>query len=297
MSFASRALFCVTMTASYAANPRNRILRLASTRTVRTVSTTLEHTVDGYGGVNVMVESLPDTKEEFLSQIESSLRSWKSAGRRGVWLKIPATKIDYVASALDLGFVMHHAEKEYLMLTNWLTDEENKLPSNASHQVGIGCVAFNNEGKLLAVQEKTGGFQGIWKLPTGLVNAKEDLNIACQREVMEETGIHTDFIGILSFRHMHNSLHGKSDLFFVCLMKPTSSEISKEHTEIDACDWINVETYTKQPAILKNPVHAALAKFVEKVALEKDKRIYLTQHTCANGFRPGNSILYLPSAI
>ena len=261
----------------------------------RNISTTLEHTVDGYGGVTILGDALPDTKEEFLSQIKHSLDSWKIDGRRGVWLKIPASKLEYAVSAMELGFVMHHAEKEYLMLTNWLTDEENKLPNNASHQVGIGCVAFNEEGKILAVQERTGGFQGIWKLPTGLVNSREDLNIACQREVMEETGIETEFIGILSFRHMHNSLHGKSDLFFVCLMKPLTLKISKEHTEIDACDWIDVHTYTKQKEILKNPVHAALAKFVEKVSIEKDKKIYLTQTVCANGFRPGTSILYLPS--
>jgi ADP-ribose pyrophosphatase YjhB (NUDIX family) len=269
-------------------------LRSVNFSNLRRFSSTLEHTVDGYGGVTVRGESLPNTKEEFEKQIRHSLESWKEAGRRGVWLKIPVSKVDYASLALELGFVMHHAEKEYLMLTNWLTEEENKLPSNASHQVGIGCVAFNEEGKLLSVQEMTGGFQGIWKLPTGLVNAKEDLNIACQREVMEETGVHTEFLGILGFRHMHNSLFGKSDLFFVCLMNPTSSEISKEHTEIAACEWIDVEQYTRQPQILRNPVHASLAGFVEKVSLEKDKKVYLTQNICENGFKPGTSVLYLP---
>ena len=73
-------------------------------------------------------------------------------------------------------------------------------------------------------------------------------------------------------------------------MKPLTTKISKEHTEIDACDWIDVHTYTKQKEILKNPVHAALAKFVEKVSIEKDKKIYLTQVVCANGFRPVTSI-------
>jgi hypothetical protein len=32
------------------------------------------------------------------------------------------------------------------MLTNWLSDDENKLPPNASHQIGVGCVVFNDEG-------------------------------------------------------------------------------------------------------------------------------------------------------
>jgi ADP-ribose pyrophosphatase YjhB (NUDIX family) len=297
MILASRILFCISLTASCSAFPRVKIPRAINQRVFKRCASTLEHTVDGYGGVTVDSTSLPSTKQQFVAQIQHSLTSWKTEGRRGVWLKIPASKIDFASEALNLGFVMHHAEKDYLMLTNWLTDEENKLPSNASHQVGIGCVAFNEEGKLLSVQEKTGGFQGIWKLPTGLVNAREDLNIACQREVMEETGIHTEFIGILSFRHMHNSLFGKSDLFFVCLMKPTSSEIMKEHTEIERCEWIDVEQYSTQPQILRNPVHATLARFIERVAVEKDKTSYLTQSICANGFKPGSSVLYLPPII
>ena len=300
MSLASRLLVCMTLTISCSAVPRTRVFRTANFRTFRRLSSTLEHTVDHYGGVTVLSESLPETRQEFLLKIRKSLECWKESGRRGVWLKIPSSKIDFASAALELGFVMHHAEKDYLMLTNWLTEEENKLPSNASHQVGIGCVAFNEDGKLLSVQEKTGGFQGIWKLPTGLVNAKEDLNIACQREVMEETGVQTEFIGILSFRHMHNSLFGKSDLFFVCLMNPTTTEIYKEHTEIAACEWIDVDRYTKQPQILKNPVHAALAALVERVALEKEKKAditYLIQNRYDNGFKSGSSVLYLPPSV
>lgn len=196
---------------------------------------------------------------------------------------------------MQLGFVMHHAEKEYLMLTHWLSKEENKLPVNASHQVGVGCVAFNKEGKLLAVKERTGGLTGIWKLPTGLLNTREDINIACQREVMEETGIETEFVGVLSFRHMHNSLFGKSDLFFVCLMKPLTTKISKQDTEISACEWIDVEMYTKQPFILKHPVFSLLAGFVERVSDDKSRKIYLEKISCDTIVQPGTSSHYFPT--
>ena len=67
----------------------------------RNISTTLEHTVDGYGGVTILGDALPDTKEEFLSQIKHSLDSWKIDGRRGVWLKIPASKLEYAVSAME----------------------------------------------------------------------------------------------------------------------------------------------------------------------------------------------------
>jgi ADP-ribose pyrophosphatase YjhB (NUDIX family) len=160
----------------------------------------------------------------------------------------------------------------------------------ASHQVGVGCVAFNDEGKLLAVQERTGGFTGIWKLPTGLVNAREDLDIACQREVMEETGIETDFVGILSFRHLHNSLHGKSDLFFICLMNPKTIKITKEDTEIAACEWIDVEMYSRQRKIVEHPVYSLLATFVERVAKDKNRKKYLDQTIV------GTTAFYFPAS-
>lgn len=74
---------------------------------------------------------------------------------------------------------------------------------------------------------------------------REDLDIACQREVFEETGIKTEFKGILSFRHVHKGMFGKSDLFFICLMKPLTSTIVLDD-EIAACEWVDMDIYTKQ---------------------------------------------------
>lgn len=68
-------------------------------------------------------------------------------GKKGIWLKIPTAKAALIAPAVDAGFEFHHAEKEYLMLTRWLADSENKLPPNASHQV-LSC-NVNVEGREL----------------------------------------------------------------------------------------------------------------------------------------------------
>ena len=66
-------------------------------------------------------------------------------------------------------------EKDYLMLTKWLSHEENKLPPNASHQVGVGCVVLNANNKILCVQEANGPLKGmgVWKVPTGLADPQE----------------------------------------------------------------------------------------------------------------------------
>lgn len=50
---------------------------------------------------------------------------------------------------------MHHAEKSHLMLTYWMPKgEANPLPPYNSHSVGVGACVVNNQGKVLAVQEK-----------------------------------------------------------------------------------------------------------------------------------------------
>ena len=109
-------------------------------------SSTLMHQEDRYDGIIVDEIRLPDDLDEFVSHLQHSLQSWKLSGKRGVWLKIPSKKIAYAASAIESGFVMHHAENDYLMLTHWLSDDENKLPPNASHQIGVGCIVVNDEG-------------------------------------------------------------------------------------------------------------------------------------------------------
>lgn len=231
----------------------------------------LSHTVDNYDGVTIKSSSLPESVEEFEKILDSSLNFWKINRRRGIWLKVPIEKSAFIAPAVAAGFVFHHAEKHYVMMNHWLSEEENRMPANATHQVGVGCIVINN-GKLLMVQEKNGPLRGtgIWKMPTGLSDAGEDLHQAAVREVKEETGIDTEFVSILNIRQSHTALFGKSDLFFVCLLKPKNTTIEMQPAEISACDWIDAETYLKQEFFMKIPpfvvVHEQVRLAVQAVA-------------------------------
>ena len=115
----------------------------------------LEHAADRYGGVVVDEASFPPATDAFVAALASSIEAWRAAGVRGVWLKIPTERAELVGPAVhDHGFGFHHAEPTYVMLTRWLPGdaEENHLPPNASHQVGVGAFVTRGDGKVLLVR-------------------------------------------------------------------------------------------------------------------------------------------------
>lgn len=68
----------------------------------------------------------------------------------------------------------------------------------------------------------------------------ENISETAIREVKEETGIETEFVSLLSFRHIHEFRWGTDDLYFVCLLRPLSSNVKIDEQEISACKWIDV---------------------------------------------------------
>ncbi|KAG4956360.1 hypothetical protein JHK84_042334 [Glycine max] len=121
--------------------------------------------------------------------------------------------------------------------------------------------------KVLVVQENSGLFQGtgVWKFPTGVVDQGEDICVAAVREVKEETGVDSEFVEVLAFRQSHNSFFEKSDLFFMCMLRPLSSDIQAQRLEILNAQWMPFEEYAAQPFIQKSE----LLKYINDTCLAK----------------------------
>ncbi|PQQ20739.1 nudix hydrolase 2 isoform X1 [Prunus yedoensis var. nudiflora] len=215
---------------------------------------------DLHGGVVVDLKEVMDS-EVFSSLLRASMSQWKQKGKKGVWIKLPIKLSNLVDAAVKEGFRYHHAEPDYLMLVRWIPETIDTLPANASHRVGIGAYVMNSERKILVVQEISGRFKdtGVWKLPTGVVNEGEDI---CAAAVLGESKKRQE--------QSHKSFFQKSDLFFVCMLKPHSFDIETQNLEIAAAQWMPVEEYAAQPFVRQNKMF----DYVAEICLAKSDKDY-----------------------
>ncbi|XP_019440027.1 PREDICTED: nudix hydrolase 2 isoform X1 [Lupinus angustifolius] len=226
----------------------------------------LTSTNDDHGGVIVEMDQ-PMDSTTFVSILRASISHWKQLGKKGVWIKLPIHLVSLVEALVKEGFWYHHAEPKYLMLVYWIPETPNTIPANATHRVGVGAFVINEKQEVLVVQENSGHFQGtgVWKFPTGVVDPGEDICVAAVREVKEETGVDSEFLEVLAFRQSHISFFEKSDLFFVCMLQPLSSDIQLQKLEIEAAQWMPFEEYAAQPFAQKH----GLLRYINDICLAK----------------------------
>ena len=218
--------------------------------------------LDAYDGISVDAGELAETTaEKFGALLTTSLEEWEQRHIRGVWLRVPTTRSEFIPVAVQRGFVPHNCEKDGIVLTRWLPeDEPNQLPANASHTVGVGCIVVDEETqKILLVQEKWGAFKG-WKIPTGTVDARESIDVAALRECREETGLDVAFDKLVAIRHSHKASFGKSDLFFLCVLTCSGDTTTHLQTdEISASKWVDFDAFLLETPYPKNtPVWSRL---------------------------------------
>lgn len=195
----------------------------------------LEVTVDRFRGVIVVPESIPCEPEAFARELEVGLNEWASEGYRLAWLALQLEQAELVPIATSQGFRFHHTSNDTLMLTRRLSTD-SFVPPFASHYVGAGGAVLSPEGEILAVVERYG--PGHYKLPGGLVEVGEDISDGVRREVREETGVETEFQGLVAVTHAPRWIFGRASLYLVCLLRPLSREIVRQESEIAEATWM-----------------------------------------------------------
>ena len=82
--------------------------------------------------------------------------------------------------------------------------------------------------------------------------AGEELWETAIRETFEETGVKTEFVAMLCFRHMHEYRWGTDDLYFACLLRPLTTDVTINPTEIADAKWMDV-------SVSSTPLHSSIA--------------------------------------
>ena len=219
----------------------------------------LSSETNSFGGRIVDAAALPSDRSALETDLADSLAAWRAEGIRVVWLQIPIERSELVPVAVDAGFVYHHATERTLQLTASI-EPGSYVPPFATHYIGAGGVVLDEDRNLLVIQERHHR-RKHYKLPGGALHPGEHIVDAVVREVEEETGIRTEFVSLVCFRHWHGYRHGKSDIYFVTRLRPLTREIELDPSEIAECFWMPVDDYLSHPdthAFNRRIVQAAL---------------------------------------
>ncbi len=246
-----------------------------------------EATTNPFGGIIPKPSALPREGETFVEGLRLSLDRWREAGYKVVWLELHINRAALVPIAVGHGFEYHHSGENYLMLTKRLV-EHAFIPPYASHYIGAGGVAINENEELLVVHEKgrRSGGPPFYKLPGGALHAGEHLVDGVVREVFEETGIETRFVSLACFRNQHGYRYDKSDIYFVCRLEPLSHEITKQEDEIEDCIWMPLDEYYNAESV------SFFNKLVVRAAVESPGVI----PTEIEGYRDPDTVeVFMPS--
>ncbi|XP_011641826.1 nudix hydrolase 7 [Pogonomyrmex barbatus] len=213
---------------------------------------------DHYNGITVdSVEEACDSKV-FTQRLKDSLKQWTKDNKRTIWFRVHIPHTEWVPILTGHGFVFHHAREEYVMLYRWLpTNEDCNVPKYAHTILGVGAFVFNKDtDEILVIKEKyllkNASVKASWKLPGGYVEPGENIEAAAKREVLEETGIQTNFKCLISFRHGHDYSFGCSDIYMIAYLTPQNFEIEKCKREILECQWMKVNEFMQHSEVHAN---------------------------------------------
>ena len=152
--------------------------------------TQLPYTINRYKGI--ILRELSKVGNDFsIIYPKKEAELIEKEGARSVELFISQGYFHIMDGAAKLGFQIHHATKDYVLMTKWIDQSgPSKIPNFCHHYVGVGGLTLTNDlKKILLIQEQNSTLKNTWKLPGGLVDPGETFGEGVIREVREETGV------------------------------------------------------------------------------------------------------------
>jgi len=127
------------------------------------------------------------------------------------------------------------------------------------------------DSKILLIKRIRGDYAGLWAIPGGKIEENEHVSDAAVREVLEESGIKTEFkkhLGFVSEHLMEDGNIIRHFLLHVCELVPKSAEITNgKEGRLEWFDLGNIEH-------LKNEIIPSDFLVIEKMIKAKEKNYY-----------------------
>lgn len=167
----------------------------------------------------------------------------------------------------------------HLKETDWRVDKMNN--DRGTVWLGVANVVVNDQEEWLVVKKKYSGLKGLWSLPAGFVKEAETVEMAAKREVLEETGIECEVIGLIGFRSgvIQHKISDNMAIFYSKLTQEDQIAIPQE-LEIEEVCWMH-PTQLVDNALASSMLHE-MAKY----------RVDQFVQPVINGLEPGEQFGY-----
>ncbi len=202
----------------------------------------LTYQFDDYNGIVIKQQLLAASTTDFSEQLNTLLLLAKKQSKQLIWFSLSIQQSAFIKVLIDAGFVFHNCLETEITLI--LRIKENAYaPFVPTHSIGAGALIFNEWQQVLVIREKQ-AIQGGFKLPGGHIELGEKISEAIIREVYEETGIHSEFIGIQGFASKKTYRFGKSNIYFLCRLQALNTQINiQDIDEIAEAKWCDMNEF------------------------------------------------------
>ncbi len=217
----------------------------------------INYQFNAFGGVHLTLTEKEVDAGRFNDLLRPLINELRQTGKKIIWLTLPIEQSEYIPVCTQQGFEFHNCQSDQVTLIYRL-EADAYAPFSPTHTVGAGAVVFNQNNQVLLVRDNFGHYRGF-KLPGGHVELGEDIHIAAEREVLEETGITAEFKQVVGFVHKHPYRYGKSNLYFICQLTALTEKTSiEDENEIAEVQWLDIDEFIadeKQSTFIRQVVN------------------------------------------
>lgn len=202
----------------------------------------LNYEFDNYNGVIIDKQDLPNDMAQFTIKLDVLLLLVKHEGKQLIWFSLSIQQSKFIEVLTAVGFVFHNCLEDEITLI-LRVQKDAYAPFVPTYSIGAGALIFNEHQQILVIREHLANHTGF-KLPGGHIELGEKISEAIVREVFEETGINSEFIGIQGFVSKKVFRFGKSNIYFLCRLNALTQDINiQDIDEIAEAKWCDISAF------------------------------------------------------